>query len=121
MKQASTLSITACDTIKYTNIVATICKYVQITRDGYLETFFEIGCQLVEQKFKDNKPMQIKLLQKVKFGFWDWFLIEYMQHDEAMQNSTIPYRKYNEYKKNWLDTYRLDNALETFYKNIHIK
>jgi hypothetical protein len=121
MKQAPALSITACDTIKFTNIVAKVCKYVQLSKQGYLQTFFETGCQLIEEKFADNKPMQVKLLQKEEYGFWAWFLIEYMKHDEAMQNSTIPYRKYNQYKKMWLDTYRLDVALDNFYKNINCK
>jgi hypothetical protein len=113
-------SITACDTLLYSNVVANICRYAMLSREEYLQLFFEHGCRLVEQTF-DCQQTQRQLLQNQACGFWDWYLIEYMRHDELFSYANMPYRKYSKYKYLWRISYKLDAALKAFYTQLQYK
>jgi hypothetical protein len=108
-------SITACDTIRYSNVVATICRHTLLTRQQYLQLFFETGCLLVEETF-DCKITQQALLQNPKYGYWDWYMVQYLQHDEVFSYANMPYRNYSRYKYLWSISYKLDARLKTFYQ-----
>ena len=108
------VSITQADATHLGSVVERTCTHTGLPKEGYLNIFFEMGCEAVELVYKDNKKVQLDILSNINYGFWGWFMVEYIKHDEDLHNSNVPYRNYAACKKLWLGTFKLYESLSNF-------
>jgi hypothetical protein len=111
------ISITEMDVLHFKNVVRRTCKHTLITMGEYIKLFFEIGCTAIELIYKGDKPALAWILTNKKCGYWAWFMVEYIRHDEKLHNSKIPYRDYEKTKLIWIDTFCFHEALDNFFKH----
>ncbi len=113
-QQIKQVSRTEQDSTLLNEIVDRVCRYAEMPKETYLNIFFEMGCKAVELIYKENKAIQMDILTDTGYGFWGWFMVEYIRHDEDLHTTDVPYRKYESSKKTWLSTFKLYDGLTNF-------
>jgi len=64
-------------------VVEKIKSLCGLTDEIWLHTMFDTGCRFVEMHI-EKTPAANALLMDKAFGFWDWWLCYYTQHDETL-------------------------------------
>jgi hypothetical protein len=109
-------SLTEIDALHFGSVVERTCMHTHTNKDGYTALFFEIGCTAIESIYKDDEPAKNYILTYTECGFWAWFMVEYISHDEQLHNSQTPYRDYEKAKRLWIDTFKFYDSLNNFFK-----
>ncbi|MFC4262442.1 hypothetical protein ACFOWM_06120 [Ferruginibacter yonginensis] len=117
-QQQRPMSQTHKDVSGFKNIISRVCYNTKITADAYQMFFFDYGCKFIEHIYKDDYISQMKILTQEKLGFWKWFLIKYIKHDEDLHNSNVPYRNYMPCKEMFIHSLRL---ADDFVKHLKTK
>lgn len=89
--------------INYTQLVGNAFLQVQhdilhkagISKFQWNMLLFESGCALVEQVYTHAEAALQELREK-KYGFWDWYIVKFLQHDEHLlqENDSISANEY---------------------------
>lgn len=66
-----------------TFIVYKMILHCNMTHDDWSSVLFEVGCEFVE-KYMPYKAIQTSLLTDGKLGFWDWWLMLFIEDDETL-------------------------------------
>ncbi len=110
------VSLTEIDALHFGSIMERTCMHTHTNKDGYTALFFEIGCNAIEHIYAKDKPARDWILKGKDCGFWAWFMVEYISHDEQLHKSSTPYRDYEKAKRLWIETFKFYDALNNFFK-----
>ena len=108
-------TITACNAIEYSNIIAEVCHKAGLSNTAYKQIFFEVGCQLVEEVYSTSPHLQKCILQNVEYNYWNWFHIEYIHNDAVLKAFRINNQNYYHQKLLWISTFGITDALTKYY------
>jgi hypothetical protein len=117
VKQHNTM--TACDAIHFGNVLADVCAAVRMGRDEYKAVFFETGWLLVQHAWPGTPQYRQLVLQNERYGFWNWFYVEYLKDDELLLKccNVRSHERYRALKETWAASAGTVESLISYYKN----
>lgn len=88
-----------------------------ISYEQWVLLFFETGCLLLEKQIA-RKFMIDALLTNKELGYWEWFLVFYLEHDETLLDfiAVQNYEAYKNEKKKLIDLYETRSQVSIFLK-----
>lgn len=66
-------------------VAASIIKKCGMSYQDWADILFETGCRFIEKNIRQAN-IQTCLLQNNNLGFWDWWLVLWLEDDEAIVN-----------------------------------
>lgn len=99
-------------------VIAEIKRRCGLTDEAWLNTMFETGCQFVEKEIA-HQYFADALLMNSEFGYWDWWVVFYTQHDETLLDyvAVRNAKTYGIEKSNLLSLFEASNQFSYFLKS----
>ncbi|HMR84958.1 MAG TPA: hypothetical protein PKE30_17555 [Niabella sp.] len=89
-------------------VIRNVLTKFKMSHEDWSTCVFEFGCRFIEQ-YITNEKVQQSLLCNEKLGFWDWWIMLFIEDDEVLLNFQI----------NGLKAYRHEKRVLLEYKEAY--